>query len=109
MSYYPKGHQYNPNDDEDVDDFDEHDPTPYSGGLTSGGSYDSGRSNYKSHGQQSASGGGSGYGRRNDDDQPDSGYGRRPEHGSEYGSGQGHRTLTGNMFRMYCSGQGPTY
>nr|XP_043615671.1 uncharacterized protein At5g39570-like [Erigeron canadensis] len=115
MSYYPKGHQYNPNDDEDVDDFDEHDPTPYGGGydlaLTYGrplppseeichppcSSGSSGSYGSKPHGS------GSGYGRRNDGQYPASGYGDETEHdgryggggcGSEYGSGHPRRNET---------------
>ncbi|KAL8231498.1 hypothetical protein R6Q57_001276 [Mikania cordata] len=118
MSYYPKGHRFNPNEDEDVDDFDEHDPTPYGGGYDIALTYGrplppSDETCYRPSASASGRGGGSGYGKRNDDE-PTSGYGRRPEHGSggygfEYGSGHPRRNETEANEEGYAGGGRKTY
>ncbi|KAD4887975.1 hypothetical protein E3N88_20048 [Mikania micrantha] len=118
MSYYPKGHRFNPNEDEDVDDFDEHDPTPYGGGYDIALTYGrplppSDETCYRPSASASGRGGGSGYGKRNDDE-PTSGYGRRPEHGSggygsEYGSGHPRRNETEGNEEGYAGGGRKTY
>ena len=76
MSYYPKGHRYDSGDE--VDDFDDFDPTPYGGGYdialtygrplppseetcytatsSSGAGFDYERSNYSSHAEPNAYG-----------------------------------------------------
>ncbi|KAD0299848.1 hypothetical protein E3N88_02605 [Mikania micrantha] len=118
MSYYPKGHR--PESGDDVDDFDEYDPSPYGGGYdiiltygppippsdetcytatsTSSSGFDYETSNYSSHAEPTA------YCQEALDNEFKN-YVRRKPHGSgvthqpdptpEYGSGYGRRTNYG--------------